>query len=56
MSRDCIKVVCRLRPENKDEIRRQDGICMTHTDDSVKIIVSNQILNIIYTQFIILFV
>jgi len=39
MSRDCIKVVCRLRPENKREIESGKGLCMTHTDDAVKIVV-----------------
>ena len=40
MSRESIKVVCRLRPENSKELKNGSTICVTHTDDSVNIIVS----------------
>lgn len=36
-SRDTIKVVCRLRPENATEKAGGYKICVSHTKESVKV-------------------
>jgi len=40
ISRETIKVVCRLRPENKLEKEGGYKLCVTNNDTSLKILVS----------------
>ena len=42
-NRDSIKVVCRVRPENKLELAGNYQRCVEHTDKDIKVTVSNRL-------------
>ena len=43
-NRDSIKVVCRVRPENKLELAGNYQRCVEHTDKDIKVTVSSHIV------------
>ena len=42
-NRDSIKVVCRVRPENKLELAGNYQRCVEHTDKDIKVTVSSRL-------------
>jgi len=44
MSRESIKVVCRIRPENRIETEGNYPRCVTYTDEAISVSVSRQLI------------